>query len=221
MARLIKSSWNTYLKEEFSKPYFKKLMKKVNTAYKNKTVYPKRSDLFRAFELCSLLDTKVVILGQDPYYRKGQANGLAFSVNKGIKLPPSLKNIYKEMEDDLGIKNVNGDLTKLAKQGVLLLNTTLTVESGKPTSHSKYGWQTFTDAVIKLISDERKHVVFILWGSNAISKEKLIDTKKHLVIKSAHPSPLSAYNGFFGSKPFSKTNGYLVKHFRNSINWKV
>lgn len=217
----INNDWDKILINEFSKEYFTNLMEKVNNDYKNKKIFPKYTDLFNAFKLCSFKNTKVVILGQDPYYRKGQANGLAFSVNKGIKLPPSLKNIYKEMEDDLGIKNVNGDLTKLAKQGVLLLNTTLTVESGKPLSHSKYGWQTFTDAVIKLISDKNKHVVFILWGRNAISKENLIDTKKHLVIKSPHPSPLSAYNGFFGSKPFSKTNGYLVKYYKKTINWKV
>ena len=217
----INNDWDKILINEFSKEYFTNLMEKVNNDYKNKKIFPKYTDLFNAFKLCSFKNTKVVILGQDPYYRKGQANGLAFSVNKGIKLPPSLKNIYKEMEDDLGIKNVNGDLTKLAKQGVLLLNTTLTVESGKPLSHSKYGWQTFTDAVIKLISDKNKHVVFILWGRNAISKENLIDTKKHLVIKSPHPSPLSAHNGFFRSKPFSKTNGYLVKYYKKTINWKV
>ena len=217
----INNDWDKVLKNEFLKDYFKDLMKKVNSDYKNKTIFPKKSDLFKAFKLSSFKDTKVVILGQDPYHEKGQAHGLAFSVPKGNKLPPSLVNIYKEMKNDIDIDNNSGDLTNLAKQGVLLLNTTLTVEEGKANSHAKYGWNIFTDSVIKCLSDNKDHIVFILWGNNAISKEKLIDTKKHLVIKSVHPSPLSAYNGFFGSKPFSKTNGYLVKHYRNSINWKV
>ena len=217
----INNDWDKVLKNEFSKDYFKDLMKKVNNDYKNKTIFPKKSDLFKAFKLSSFKDTKVVILGQDPYHEKGQAHGLAFSVPKGIKLPPSLINIYKEMKNDIDIDNNSGDLTSLAKQGVLLLNTTLTVEEGKANSHSKYGWSIFTDSVIKCLSDNKTNIVFILWGNNAISKEKLIDTKKHLVIKSVHPSPLSEYNGFFGSKPFSKTNNFLIQNNLSPIDWQI
>ena len=217
----INNDWDSILKGEFNKDYFKELMNKVDSLYKKQTILPEYKNIFNAFKLTSFKDTKVIILGQDPYHEIGQANGLAFSVNEGIKLPPSLINIYKEMKDDLEIDNNTGDLTSLAKQGVLLLNTTLTVNKGEANSHSKFGWNIFTDNIIKLLSDKKENLVFILWGNNAISKEKLIDTKKHLVIKSPHPSPLSAYNGFFGSKPFSKTNAYLKKYNKDTINWKV
>ena len=218
---MIGNDWNIVLKDEFYKDYFKELLAKVNNLYKTKNIFPPYNQIFRALELTSFKNTKVIIIGQDPYHEKGQANGLAFSVNEGIKLPPSLINIYKEMKSDLGIDNNSGDLTNLAKEGVLLLNTTLTVEEGKANSHESFGWNIFTDEIIKKLSNDKNNLVFILWGNNAIKKEDLIDKNKHLIIKSPHPSPLSASRGFFGSKPFSKTNNYLINKNMKPINWKI
>ncbi len=216
----IEHSWKEILQEEFDKPYFEELVSKVKLEYKTKTIFPKGSLIFNAFNLCPFDKVKVVILGQDPYHEVGQAHGLAFSVPEGIALPPSLQNIYKEIESDLGIKvSQNGDLTRWAKQGVLLLNSTLTVEQHRAASHQNFGWETFTDDVIHKLSLEKEHLVFILWGSFAIKKSNLIDKTKHLVLTSVHPSPLSAYRGFFGNKHFSKTNNYLVANNIEPINW--
>lgn len=216
----IEHSWKEILQEEFDKPYFEELVSKVKLEYKTKTIFPKGSLIFNAFNLCPFDKVKVVILGQDPYHEVGQAHGLAFSVPEGIALPPSLQNIYKEIECDLGIKvSQNGDLTRWAKQGVLLLNSTLTVEQHRAASHQNFGWETFTDDVIHKLSLEKEHLVFILWGSFAIKKSNLIDKTKHLVLTSVHPSPLSAYRGFFGNKHFSKTNNYLVANNIEPINW--
>lgn len=216
----IHDSWKKELTDEFGKEYFKKLAEFVKQEYKSKTVYPPPNAIFRAFELCPFDKVKVVILGQDPYHGKGQAHGLSFSVNEDIALPPSLQNIYKEMEDDLKKKApTSGDLEYLAKQGVLLLNATLTVVAGQAGSHQKKGWEEFTDAVIKMLSDKKEHVVFLLWGRYAQEKGQLIDDKKHFILSSAHPSPFSAHSGFFGSKPFSKTNEYLEFLGKEPINW--
>lgn len=215
-------SWNNLLKEEFEKDYFKKLNQFVETEISQKRVYPPQKDIFNCFEAIDFDKVKVVILGQDPYHGQFQANGLAFSVQKGVKFPPSLKNIFKELEDDLGIKNlINGDLTPWAKQGVLLLNATLTVEEAKAGSHQKRGWQEFTDAVIDLLSKKRENIVFVLWGSYAQKKGKTIDKAKHFVIETAHPSPLSVYRGFYGSKPFSTINTYLESSQQAPIDWKL
>lgn len=217
----IEPSWKNILKEEFNKPYFKELSSFVRSEYLNSRIYPPPKDIFRAFDLCPFDKVKVVILGQDPYHGDHQANGLSFAVHEDIKLPPSLKNIFKEVEDDLKIKvEPNGDLTRWAEQGVLLLNATLTVRASSPGSHQKKGWELFTDEAIKRLSEECEHLVFILWGNYAKSKGEFIDKNKHLVIESPHPSPFSAYNGFFGSKPFSKTNGYLNRHGLGEIDWK-
>ena len=215
----IEPTWQKVLNKEFKAPYFKELISFVKKAYANKTIYPKGSDIFKAFDLCPLNQVKVVLLGQDPYHGPGQAHGLCFSVPKGIAHPPSLKNILKELNSDVGISKTSGDLTTWAKQGVLLLNATLTVDASKAGSHQKRGWETFTDAVIKTISQEKENVVFILWGSYAQKKEQLIDGTKHHIIKSVHPSPLSSYRGFFGSKPFSKTNDFLTKNNLEGIAW--
>lgn len=217
----IEPSWKEKLKDEFEKPYFAELAAFVKDEYKSATVYPSPKFLFRAFELTPFDKVKVVILGQDPYHGKGQANGLCFAVNDGEKLPPSLQNIFKEIESDLGkpIENRNGDLSRWAQQGVLLLNATLTVRAATPGSHQNKGWEQFTDAVIRVLSEEREHLVFILWGNYARAKGASIDRTKHLVIESPHPSPFSAYNGFFGSKPFGKTNEYLEKQGEEPVNW--
>ncbi|MEP7103686.1 MAG: uracil-DNA glycosylase [Candidatus Dojkabacteria bacterium] len=213
-------SWKKYLKEEFEKPYFIELVGFVKEEYKKVKIHPPGPTIFKAFQECSFEDCRVVILGQDPYHSPKTANGLSFSVNPQNRLPPSLQNIYKELKSDLGVEPpVNGDLTVWAKQGVLLLNAVLTVQGGKPGSHAKKGWETFTDAVIKLISDKKEHIVFFLWGAYAQQKGSIIDETKHLVIKSAHPSPFSADRGFFGSKPFSKANSYLKEHGKKKINW--
>lgn len=214
-------SWNKYLKEEFDKPYFKNLVELVEHAYDSTVVFPPKEEVFKALELVDFKDVRVVILGQDPYHGLFQANGLSFSVNKGVKLPPSLVNIYKELETDLGIRNRHGDLTSWAKQGVLLLNATLTVEQKKAGSHQKMGWETFTDKIVACLAEQTEGIVFILWGSYAQKKGKNIDRSKHLVIETAHPSPLSVYRGFYGSKPFSKTNDYLVSRGLPIINWEV
>ena len=218
----INNDWDLILKDEFEKEYFKNIESFLNKAYKEKNIYPPREEIFKALELSSYQDTKVVILGQDPYYNYGQAQGLSFSVNNGIKLPPSLRNIYKEMETDIGIKLAsNGSLISWAKQGVLLLNASLTVEDKKPNSHKSIGWQIFTDKIISLLNERQEPLVFILWGNFAKSKKSLITNKRHLIIESAHPSPLSARHGFFGSKPFSKTNEFLKKNNIKEIYWKI
>lgn len=217
----IEPTWKEALKDEFALPYFKELSTKVRDMYLGSTpVYPPPKQIFNAFELCPFDAVKVVILGQDPYHGPGQAHGLSFSVEDGVPLPPSLQNIYKELRDDLGVSlRTSGNLTDWARQGVLLLNATLTVYAHQAGSHQKMGWERFTDAVIQKLSDEREHLVFILWGRYAQEKGNVIDTSKHLVLKSAHPSPLSAYNGFFGSKPFSTTNAYLNAHSIPPIVW--
>ena len=217
----IDQSWKEHLAAEFEKPYFKELTEFVKQEYKNEVVYPAPKYIFRAFDLCPFEKVKVVILGQDPYHGAGQANGLCFAVDEHTALPPSLQNIFKEIESDLGTPLVHrsGDLERWAKQGVLLLNATLTVRAHLAGSHQGKGWEEFTDAAIKALSEERKHLVFILWGNYAKQKGAHIDRSKHLVIESAHPSPFSAANGFFGSKPFSRTNDYLREHGETPIDW--
>jgi uracil-DNA glycosylase len=217
----IEASWKVVLRHEFGKAYFKTLREFVKCEYLHGIVYPPPKNIFRAFDLCPFGKVEVVILGQDPYHGPNQANGLCFAVSDGQRLPPSLQNIFKEIESDLGqpLKNRGGDLERWAKQGVLLLNATLTVSAHKAGSHQKKGWEEFTDAVIRKLSDEREYLVFILWGNYAKAKGAHIDRTKHLVIESAHPSPFSAYSGFFGSKPFSKTNEYLTAHNKKPIDW--
>lgn len=216
----IEESWRKRLEGEFKKPYFQELTRFVQGEYKTETVYPQQENLFRAFELTPFEKVRVVILGQDPYHGPNQAIGLSFAVEEGIALPPSLRNIYKEIESDIRKKPVaSGDLSRWAVQGVLLLNATLTVRAGLPGSHQGKGWEEFTDAVIRVLSEEREHLVFILWGNYARTKGAHIDRTKHLVIESAHPSPFSARNGFFGSKPFSKTNEYLTSYSDIGIGW--
>lgn len=217
----IDPSWKEHLKEEFEKPYFSELAAFVKKEYQSEVVYPPPKYIFRAFDLTPFEEVKVVILGQDPYHGPLQANGLCFAVSEGVALPPSLKNIFKEIESDFGVtlKNKSGDLTRWARQGVLLLNATLTVRARLAGSHQGKGWELFTDAAIRAVSDEREHIVFILWGNYARSKKNLIDTSKHLIIESPHPSPFSASNGFFGSKPFDKANKYLEAHGKEPIDW--
>ncbi|HVM73878.1 MAG TPA: uracil-DNA glycosylase [Candidatus Paceibacterota bacterium] len=217
----IESSWKKHLKAEFDKPYFKELTSFVRDRYQHAIIFPPPKDIFRAFELCPFDKVEVVILGQDPYHGPRQANGLCFAVREGITLPPSLQNIFKEIESDLGkpIVHKSGDLERWAKQGVLLLNATLTVEAHKAGSHQGHGWEQFTDAAIRVLSNEREHLVFILWGNYAKAKGAHIERSKHLVIESAHPSPFSATNGFFGSKPFSRANAYLIEHGKQPIDW--
>jgi len=216
------SSWKKLLSNEFNLPYFKKLIAFVNEEQNNKIVYPSVLNIFSAFNSTPFEKIKVVILGQDPYHGRGQAHGLAFSVPGGISLPPSLRNIFQEYNNDLGYESpTSGDLTKWAEEGVFLLNTVLTVRAGEAHSHKGKGWEIFTDTVIKLISDKKKDVVFILWGKPAQEKSKLIDESKHFILKAPHPSPLSSYRGFFGSKPFSKTNAYLKEHGIKEIHWKL
>lgn len=216
----IDQSWKSALTEEFSKPYFESIAAFLKKRIQETVVYPPASKIFEAFNLCPFNKVKVVILGQDPYHGPGQAHGLSFSVPEGIPKPPSLLNIHKELRLDLGIEPPqSGNLQHWAEQGVFLLNAILTVEASKPASHQKIGWEDFTNAVIKTISDQKEHVVFILWGAYAQKKIELIDTSKHCVITTVHPSPLSASRGFFGSKPFSKTNTYLTEHGIEPINW--
>ncbi|MFR5264911.1 uracil-DNA glycosylase [Clostridium sp.] len=217
-----KNQWQDLLKDEFSKEYYLKLREFLKLEYSTRTIYPHMNDIFNALHFTSYEDVKVVILGQDPYHGYKQAHGLSFSVQPGIKIPPSLRNIYKELQNDLGcyIPN-NGFLKSWAKEGVLLLNTVLTVREGTPNSHKNKGWEIFTDKVISLLNEREKPIVFILWGNNAISKEKLITNKNHLILKSVHPSPLSASRGFFGSKPFSKTNDFLKSINEEPINWQI
>ncbi len=216
----IEQSWKKILSEEFEKEYFKNLVEFVKTEYQTQTIYPPGKHIFNAFEHCAFDQLKVVIIGQDPYHGKGQANGLCFSVSDGIRKPPSLINIFKEIQDDLGTPiPESGNLERWAKQGILLLNATLTVRANQAGSHQKQGWETFTDAVIKNISDQKEGIVFILWGAHAQRKGAVIKADKHCILKSAHPSPFSAYNGFFGNKHFSKTNQYLKKKGKAPIEW--
>ena len=217
---MIGNDWDNELSTVFNGEGFKKFYHIVEHEYATKTIFPPKDYIFNALKLTSYKDVKVVIVGQDPYHGVNEAHGLSFSVQKGVKVPPSLKNIYKELYDDLGVKPCdNGDLTRWAKQGVLLLNSVLTVEKDKPASHKNLGWERLTDYIIKLLDNKEDPVVFILWGNFAKSKSSLITNPKHLVITSPHPSPFSARNGFFGSKPFSKTNDFLIKNHLEPINW--
>ncbi|HEY0964444.1 MAG TPA: uracil-DNA glycosylase [Candidatus Paceibacterota bacterium] len=216
----IDPSWKKALEDEFGKPYFENLTAKVRGAYLKGGVFPPPKMVFNALNLCPFERVRVVILGQDPYHGAGQAHGLSFSVPEGVRPPPSLQNIYKEIAADIGTPiPQSGSLERWAAQGVLLLNATLTVENGKPGSHQGWGWETFTDAIIKTISDQKEHVVFLLWGNYARAKKPLIDTTKHCVLEAPHPSPFSAHSGFFGSKHFSKTNTYLQQHGKEPIMW--
>jgi len=217
----IHSSWKKELNEEFNKPYFEELIAYISKEYAENTCYPEQDEIFQAFNKATFDKVKVIIIGQDPYHGEGQANGLSFSVNNGITNPPSLRNIFKEIESDLGIEynSENGDLKKWADQGVLLLNAVLTVRGGEAGSHQNKGWEIFTDKVIETISKEKENVVFLLWGNYAINKKRLIDSSKHLILEAPHPSPLSAYRGFFGCKHFSKANYYLRKNGIKEINW--
>ncbi|HLD94384.1 MAG TPA: uracil-DNA glycosylase [Anaerolineales bacterium] len=216
----IEASWKEKLEEEFAKAYFEKLAAFVREEYQKFTIYPPGRKIFHAFEACPFDMVKVVILGQDPYHGPNQANGLCFSVNDGVPLPPSLHNIYKELKHDLGVEPpASGNLERWAQQGVLLLNATLTVRQGSAGSHQGKGWEEFTDAVLRILSEQREGLVFILWGAYAKRKGALIDRSKHYVIESAHPSPLSAASGFFGSKPFSKANKYLEERGEKPIEW--
>ena len=219
----IEGGWKSALKAEFNKPYFIEAVNFLKTEKAaGKTIYPPGSQIFNAFNTTHFDDVKVVLLGQDPYHGKNQAHGLSFSVKKGVVPPPSLVNIFKELKNDIGMAVPDhGDLTHWAEQGVLLLNASLTVRSGEPASHSRIGWHEFTDAVIRKISDLKEHVVFLLWGKYAQEKQVLINEKKHLILKAAHPSPFSADKGFFGCKHFSKTNTYLMKHGVDPIDWQI
>jgi uracil-DNA glycosylase len=216
----IEESWKKQLQEEFEKPYFKQLTEFVKSEYTSQTIYPPAKLIFNAFEQCPFDQLKVVILGQDPYHGPGQAHGLCFSVNEGVDFPPSLRNIFKEINADTGAPiPSSGNLERWAKQGVLLLNASLTVRAHQAGSHQKKGWEQFTDAVIHLVAEKRENVVFILWGNYAISKGDFIDSSKHLVLKSVHPSPLSASRGFFGNHQFTTANKYLEEHGKDAILW--
>tara|TARA_Y100001970_G_scaffold17531_2_gene19726 strand:+ start:2081 stop:2758 length:678 start_codon:yes stop_codon:yes gene_type:complete len=218
----IHESWLKYIEAEFDKEYMRNVKESIlNFKESGKIIYPKNNEIFNAINLTEFDKTKVIILGQDPYHGPEQAHGLSFSVKNGIKPPPSLLNIFKEVEFDLSIKvdKENGNLTRWAKQGVLLLNSLLTVEKGKPLSHKEIGWEILTDKIIEVLTQNRKNLVFILWGSHARSKKNLISKNENLIIESTHPSPLSAHRGFIGSKPFSRTNDYLIKNNMNPINW--
>lgn len=220
MSVKLEASWKDFLKDEFVKPYFKSLSDFVHQEYQKNTVYPPAKFIFNALDSLPVDKVKVVILGQDPYHGPGQAHGLSFSVPDGIPQPPSLQNIYKEIQTDLGkARPLTGNLEHWVKDGVLLLNATLTVRAHQAGSHQNKGWEQFTDAIIHHLADTKEHLVFILWGNYAQRKGAFIDTTKHLVIKSVHPSPLSAYNGFFGSRPFSQANEYLVANGQTPINW--
>ena len=219
---MIGNNWDLKLKDEFKKEYFTNLMNFIKNEYKTKTIYPKQNEVFNAFRYTDFNNVKVVIIGQDPYHGPNQAEGLSFSVSNEVLKPPSLQNIFKELESDLGIPfPKHNSLKPWAKQGVLLLNAVLTVEEHKPTSHKDKGWERFTDDVIKIINKKQQPVVFILWGAFARSKKNLITNPKHLIIESAHPSPFSARNGFFGSKPFSRTNEFLRKNNLKEIDWRI
>ena len=216
---MINKKWDEVLSEELKKDYFKKLGIFVKQEYKKKQIFPPYQNIFDALRFTDYDEVKVVILGQDPYHGLGEAHGLSFSVHEDVAMPPSLQNIFKELESDLGIKRTKSDLTDWAKQGVLLLNSIMTVEKDKPLSHQNKGWEIFTDNIIKYLNDREKPVIFLLWGSFARSKKNLITNSRHYIIESVHPSPLSAYRGFFGSKPFSKINNILEKNNIEKINW--
>lgn len=216
---MINKNWDIVLKDELNKDYFKKLGVFVKNEYKNKICYPQYKDIFNALRYTDYDEVKVVILGQDPYHGENEAHGLSFSVRDEVKRPPSLNNIFKELESDLGIKKTNNDLTNWAKQGVLLLNSIMSVVKDTPLSHKEKGWEIFTDNIIKKLNEREQPIVFILWGGYARSKKKLITNKNHYIVESVHPSPLSAYNGFFGSKPFSKTNNFLISKNITPIDW--
>ncbi len=219
---MIGNDWDKVLEVIEKSDGFKKFLQMINEKYQTKTIYPPKNYIFNALKLTSYHDVKVVIVGQDPYHGEGEAHGLSFSVQKGIKIPPSLQNIYKELYNDLGIKPaLDGDLTKWAKEGVLLLNSVLTVEKDKPASHRNIGWELLTDYIIKAINQKDEPVVYILWGNFAKEKQKFITNPKHLVITSPHPSPFSASYGFFGSKPFSRTNDFLIKNKIKPIDWQL
>ena len=220
--KIIGNDWDEVLDNEFDKPYYQALREFLNNEYSNHTIYPLPKYIYTALKLTTYADTKVVILGQDPYHEPNQAHGLAFSVGKNVEIPPSLQNIYKELHDDMGCTIPNhGYLVDWAKQGVLLLNTVLTVRARQANSHKGRGWEELTDTIIKKLNEKDTPVVFILWGANARSKKAFITSPKHLIIESVHPSPLSAYNGFFGSKPFSKTNNFLITNGLKPIDWQI
>ena len=222
MITLVGNHWDEVLQEEYKSEYFKELVQFINKEYKERVIFPPKSRILRALSLTDYQDVKVVILGQDPYHGVGEANGLAFAVSNGVKLPPSLQNIYKELYSDLGIPISSvGNLECWAREGVLLLNAVLTVEKDKAASHKNIGWEKFTDAIIKKINEKDSPVVFILWGNFAKSKKEFITNSKHLVIESSHPSPFSVHYGFFGSKPFSKTNQFLKENGMKEIDWRV
>lgn len=216
---MINKKWDIVLKDEFNKEYFKKLGIFVKNEYKTKICYPQYKDIFNALRYTDYDEVKVVILGQDPYHGENEAHGLSFSVKDDVRRSPSLNNIFKELESDLGIKKTNNDLTNWAKQGVLLLNSIMSVVKDTPLSHKEKGWEIFTDNIIKLLNEREEPMVFILWGGYARSKKKLITNKNHHIVESVHPSPLSAYNGFFGSRPFSKTNNFLISKNIQPIDW--
>jgi len=216
---VINKNWDKVLENEFKKDYFKELGIFVKNEYKSKIIYPKYEDIFNALRYTDYNEVKVVILGQDPYHGEGEAHGLSFSVREGVKMPPSLINIFKELEDDLGIERDVSDLTDWAKKGVFLLNSIMTVVKDSPLSHKEKGWEVFTDNIIKYLNEREEPIVFLLWGSYARSKKSLITNKRHLILESVHPSPLSAYRGFFGSKPFSKINSFLEKNNIEKIEW--
>ena len=222
MIKLVGNDWDRVLDHEYHEEYFKKIVDFINKEYQEKEIFPPKSRILRALSLTNYPDVRVVILGQDPYHGVGEANGLAFAVSDGVKLPPSLRNIYKELYNDLGIEPASvGNLECWAREGVLLLNAVLTVEKDKPASHKALGWENFTDAIIKSLNDKQTPVVFILWGNFARSKKNLITNPKHFIIESTHPSPFSANYGFFGSKPFSKTNQFLRENHLKEIDWHV
>lgn len=218
----ISNEWLEVLQDEFKKPYYKQLFQTVNQEYRTRKIFPPAEDIFNAFHLTPFHQVKVVILGQDPYHNYGQAHGLCFSVRKGVEIPPSLVNIYQELHDDLGCTIPDhGCLTKWAEQGVLMLNTVLTVRAHQAHSHRDIGWEEFTDAVIRALNKEDRPIVFILWGAPAQRKASMLDNPNHLILKSPHPSPLSAFRGFFGSRPFSKTNAFLKEHGETEIDWQI
>ncbi len=219
---MISNDWACELEPEFKKPYYAKLYSFVKNEYNSKLIFPPSEEIFNAFHLTPLKDVKVVILGQDPYHNTGQAHGLCFSVKPQVDIPPSLVNIYQELHDDLGCRIPNnGYLVKWAKQGVLMLNTVLTVRAHEPNSHKGKGWEEFTDAAIRILNEQDRPIVFILWGRPAQMKKSMLNNPKHLILEAPHPSPLSAYRGFFGSKPFSKTNDFLVANKLTPINWQI
>lgn len=219
--KFLTNDWWELLEDEFREPYYISLRERLIEEYRERTIYPDMYHIYQALNLTSFAETKVVILGQDPYHEPGQANGLAFSVYEGTPLPPSLRNIFKELEDDLGIRASSGDLTPWAKEGVLLLNATLTVRRGEANSHQYLGWERFTDSIIRRLNERPTPTVFILWGANAKKKKTFLTNPVHCMIESAHPSPLSAHRGFFGSKPFSKANEFLTDRGIRPIRWEL